>query len=77
MNVARNEEETKSYIPTMTHLDQNRESNKCIAKVCALRLGAEHQPVEPMGVAPTRNIWIQESLEDGARRLWEMGRQRP
>jgi hypothetical protein len=44
VNVARDGEKTKSYIPTMTHLDQNRESNKCIAKVCALRLDAEHQP---------------------------------
>ncbi len=25
---------------------------------------------EPRGVAPTRNIWIHESLEDEARRLW-------
>ena len=35
VNVARDGEKTKSYIPTMAHLDQNRESNKCIAKVCA------------------------------------------
>jgi hypothetical protein len=27
---------------------------------------------EPMTVAPTRDIWIHESLEDEARRLWEM-----
>jgi len=27
---------------------------------------------EPKGVAPTRNVWIHESLEDEARRLWEM-----
>jgi hypothetical protein len=26
---------------------------------------------EPMGVAPTRNVWIHESLEDEARRLRE------
>ena len=26
---------------------------------------------EPTGVTPTRNIWIHESLEDEARRLWE------
>ncbi len=26
---------------------------------------------KPRGVAPTRNIWIHESLEDEARRLWE------
>ena len=25
---------------------------------------------EPMNVAPTRNVWIHESLEDEARRLW-------
>jgi hypothetical protein len=25
---------------------------------------------EPMNVAPTRNVWIHESLEDKARRLW-------
>jgi hypothetical protein len=29
---------------------------------------------EPTGVAPTRNIWIHESLEDEARRMWEAGR---
>ncbi len=45
MKVGRDEEKTKNYIPTMTHLDQNRESNKCIAKVCALRLDTEYQPV--------------------------------
>jgi len=26
---------------------------------------------EPMRLAPTRNVWIHESLEDEARRLWE------
>ena len=26
---------------------------------------------EPRGVAPTRNVWIHESLEDEARRVWE------
>jgi hypothetical protein len=26
---------------------------------------------EPRGVAPTRNVWIHESLEDDARRLWD------
>ena len=29
---------------------------------------------EPMKVAPTRNVWIHESLEDEARRVWEAGR---
>jgi hypothetical protein len=29
---------------------------------------------EPMNVAPTRDIWIHESLEKEARRLWEAGR---
>jgi hypothetical protein len=29
---------------------------------------------EPKGVATTRNIWIHESLEDEARRMWEAGR---
>lgn len=29
---------------------------------------------EPMGAAPTRNIWIHEGLEDEARRLWEASR---
>jgi len=29
---------------------------------------------EPTGVTPTRNIWVQENLEDEARRLWENGR---
>jgi hypothetical protein len=29
---------------------------------------------EPMGVAPTWTVWIHKSLEDEARRLWEMGR---
>ena len=29
---------------------------------------------EPMRVAPTRNVWIHESLEAEARRLWEEGR---
>ena len=28
---------------------------------------------EPMGEAPTRNIWIHEGLGDEARRLWEQG----
>ncbi len=28
---------------------------------------------EPMRVAPTRNVWIHESLEDETRRLWEAG----
>ncbi len=28
---------------------------------------------EPRGVAPTRNIWIHESLEDEAQRLWKEG----
>jgi hypothetical protein len=28
---------------------------------------------EPMNVAPTRNIWIHESLEDEARWVWETG----
>ena len=26
---------------------------------------------EPMMIAPTRDIWIHECLEDEARRLWE------
>ena len=26
---------------------------------------------EPMKVAPTRTVWMHESLEDDARRLWE------
>ncbi len=26
---------------------------------------------EPMRLAPTRNVWIHEGLEDEARRLWE------
>jgi hypothetical protein len=30
---------------------------------------------EPMKVAPIRNVWIHESLEDEGRRMWEMGRQ--
>ncbi len=25
----------------------------------------------PTGVAPTRSVWIHESLEGGARRMWE------
>jgi hypothetical protein len=29
---------------------------------------------EPMRVAPIRNVWIHESLEDEARRLWERDR---
>jgi hypothetical protein len=29
---------------------------------------------EPMNVAPTRNVWIDESLEDEARRVWHEGR---
>ena len=29
---------------------------------------------EPLKVAPTRNVWIHESLEDEARRLWERDR---
>ncbi len=29
---------------------------------------------EPMRVAPTQNIWIHESLEGEARRLWERTR---
>jgi hypothetical protein len=28
---------------------------------------------EPMKVSPTRIVWIHESLEDEARRLWETG----
>jgi hypothetical protein len=28
---------------------------------------------EPTGATPTRNIWIHESLEDEARRVWEAG----
>ena len=28
---------------------------------------------EPMTVAPTRNVWIHESLEDEAQRMWEVG----
>ena len=30
--------------------------------------------MEPMAVAPTRNVWIHQSLADEARRLWEEGR---
>ena len=29
---------------------------------------------EPMTVAPTRNVWIHESLEDEAHRVWEVDR---
>ncbi len=29
---------------------------------------------QPMKVAPTRNVWIHESLEDETRRRWETGR---
>ncbi len=29
---------------------------------------------EPMKVSPTRNVWIHESLEDEARRVWEKTR---
>jgi hypothetical protein len=29
---------------------------------------------EPVKVSPTRNVWIHESLEDEAPRLWEMDR---
>lgn len=27
----------------------------------------------PAGVAPTKQVWIHEALEDGARRVWERG----
>jgi hypothetical protein len=29
---------------------------------------------EPRGAAPTRNVWMHESLVDDARRLWESSR---